>query len=255
MPFVRLNDTDLFFDEYGTGDPIIFIHGSLSCGMETFKKQIAYFRSKYRCICMDLRGHGKSKSVSMDSMNWTTETLSEDAIKLLDELQIECAHFVGHSMGGNVAMYCAANNPKRVKTITVISSAGMVNENITSYLEQLQPDKIDRIKFGKFIGKMQALYGDQWMNLVNHTIWNCSTYPAFSEEQLKQIKMPFLLIRGGQDEMVLDSEVEVLKKYIRDLKYYFIPSGTHFLHGNTETSEFVNQRILSFLEMDSSEGS
>ena len=194
MPYVSLDNFNMYFDDCGKGEPIIFIHGSLSFGMETFKKQDHFFENDYRCICIDLRSHGKSKC---EELTWNTESLSEDIIELMNKLHIEKAHLIGHSMGGDVAMYCAVKHSDRVKSVTAISTAGMVNRNISSYLEQLSPDVINEVKFAKFIEKMQDLYGEWWKKLVNHTIWNCNNYPRFLERELKQIRMPFFLIRGN----------------------------------------------------------
>ena len=245
MPFAKLNDFDMYYEEYGKGEPVIFIHGSLSCGTETFKKQLSFFSSAYRCICADLRGHGKSR---YPSLNWNTESLSEDIIELMNILGMKKAHLIGHSMGGDIALYCAVNHPERIKSIISVSSAGMVNANITAYLKQLDPESIDTVKFAGFIEKMQKLYGGQWQNFIKHTIWNCSTYPQFSENQFRKIAIPFLLIYGENDNMVLNSEIEILKSNIPLFSYRLIPDGNHFIQNSKETWEKVNCIMLDFIK-------
>lgn len=244
MPYVELNDFNMYYEEKGTGETIIFIHGSLSKGEETFSKQISFFSRYYRCICIDLRGHGKSGYPEFD---WNTKSLADDIIIMMRKLNVETAHLVGHSMGGDVAMYCGIKCPEKVRTIVSICSAGMVNDNITSYLEQLSPEKIDKTKFGKFLDKMQNDYGELWQDTIKHTIWNCSNFPDFSKEQLCTISTPFLLIRGDTDNMVLDKEVELLKKCIPDFRYFLIENGNHFLHSNSQTSDTINKMILDFI--------
>ena len=243
MPYIKLNNFDMYCEEAGTGEPIVFIHGSLSDSVETFRRQFPFFSKNYKCICVDLRSHGRSIYPQFD---WNTENLADDVIALMNELDIEKAHFVGHSMGGDVAMYCGLKHPEKVRTITSICSAGMVNGNVTAYLEQLNPERIDKVKLAKFIDKMQSNYGELWKDMVKHIIWNCGNYPDFSENQLAQIKAPFLLIRGGRDNMVLDEEVELLRKNIPDFSYCLIEDGGHFLHGSIEFAEAVNQRIEGF---------
>ncbi|MGN1085552.1 MAG: alpha/beta fold hydrolase [Porcipelethomonas sp.] len=244
MAYQKLQTTELYYEQYGTGEPIILIHGSLSSGNETFKKQIPFLKSSYRCICPDLRCHGKSKSLNPD---WNTKLLSEDIIEFMNALNIPKAHLIGHSMGGDVAMYCAVNYPDRISSITMLSDGAMVNENINSYLEKLHPDKIDALKFAKFITKMQTSYGDNWKDLIIQTIWNCSIYPDFSDEELHSITAPVFLIRGGLDEMILDSEVTRLKTFLPHFQYLLIENGNHFLHSQKEIFEIVNQKIYTFL--------
>ncbi|MBQ9868697.1 MAG: alpha/beta hydrolase [Ruminococcus sp.] len=244
MPFQKLQTADLYYETFGIGEPVIFIHGSLSNGNETFQKQIPFFQSSYRCISIDLRCHGKSKG---DFTGLNTEILSEDIIEFMDMLGISKAHLVGHSMGGDVAMYCALNHPEKISSVVLISDGAAVNDHITAYLERLNPENIDYQHFSKLISKLRAVYGNQWTSFVKWTIWNCSTYPVFSDKDLKRIIAPVLLIRGGLDEMVLDSEVERLRKYLPNFQYYLIEHGNHFLHSQKENYCKVNHFISTFL--------
>ncbi|MBQ3265611.1 MAG: alpha/beta hydrolase [Ruminococcus sp.] len=244
MPYQNLQETKIFYEEYGAGEPLIFIHGSLSTGNETFQKQIHYFESSFRCICPDLRCHGKS---SGNSSQWDTKLLSEDIAEFMNKKSIISAHLIGHSMGGDVAMYCALNHPNRVSSVALISDGAAVNDRVTAYLERLRPDRIDHQRYAKLIDKLQNRYEEEWEDFIKRTIWNCSVYPVFSDEDLMRIAVPVLLIRGGQDEMVLDSEVDRLKQYLPDFQYHMIPNGNHFLHSQAENYCKVNQIIKAFL--------
>lgn len=233
----------MYYEEHGQGNTIIFIHGSLSTGSETFRKQIPYFSRFYKCICLDLKCHGMSRSDS----EWTSPILADDIAEFMNKMNIRSAHLIGHSMGGDIAMYCAVKYPEKVSSVVLISDGVAVNEPVISYLETLHPDKINTSKYAKFISKMENLYGYKWKDFVKQTIHNCSTYPTFSDDELKSVNAPLLLIRGGKDSMVLDSEIKRLQKMIPNTEYRLIENGDHFLHIRNETCDTVNKFISQFL--------
>ncbi len=105
--------TDLFTQDFGSGDPVLLIHGSGSWGIDTFGAQRA-LADEFRLIMMDRRGYGRSPASS--NMGWQTD--KDDAAALLTELG--CAHLVGHSTGGTVALLAAAMIPDAVRSLTVI---------------------------------------------------------------------------------------------------------------------------------------
>ncbi|ULQ60497.1 alpha/beta hydrolase [Brucepastera parasyntrophica] len=110
MPYIKINDLNMFYEDIGIGEPIIFIHGSLSRGITAFASQIQAFQFSNRCLYPDLRGHGNT---SGGEYRWTSPQLAEDIILFMDRLNIPRAHLVGHSMGGDIAMYCAILEPRQ----------------------------------------------------------------------------------------------------------------------------------------------
>lgn len=248
MAYLQLKDTLLYYEEFGKGPPVILIHGSLSRGGPTFKRQIPSLQQNYRCICPDLRCHGKSICSRRD---WTSQTLSEDIIALMDAMGIQTAHLIGHSMGGDVAMYCAVNSPERIRSIVSIGSAGMVNEEINAYLRRLDPDTIDRKQYRDFLDRMKQDHaeanGGDWEGFFRQTIQNCGMCPNFSDSVLKKLTMPFLLIRGDSDRMVLNHEVERLASLLPNFRCVSVPGG-HFAHMKEETADKIIDVLLDFLD-------
>ena len=245
MGILKLDKAKIYYEDIGMGDPIVFLHGSLSTCQDTFGKQISFFQSSYRCICPDLRCHGKSE---YDSDDWNTELLARDTSDIINLLDLSRVRLIGHSMGGDIALTCAIRFPNQVASVTVISDGADVNDNINSYLGLLNPDIIDREKYKKFLSYMKCLYPEKWDDLIRQTIWNCSKYPSFTDEELEQISVPVLLIRGSNDKMVLDTEVERLCHLIPNTDYHLIENGDHFVHSRNETFNTVNKIIKQFLD-------
>lgn len=104
-----------------TGDgpeTIVFAHGFLfSSAM--FEPQIEHLRTNYRCVAYDHRGQGQSP---VADGGYDIDTLTDDAIALIEELGVGPCHFVGLSMGGMVGMRVALKRPDLVKSLALIST-------------------------------------------------------------------------------------------------------------------------------------
>lgn len=249
MPYKNNDDISLFYEDIGVGDPVIFLHGSFSRGIIAFASQIQKFQFAHRCIYPDLRGHGRTTA---KDIHWNTPQLADDVIFLLDQLGIAKAHVVGHSMGGDVALYCAVKYPARVKSLTSISSGGSANDEVTGYIARYNPKHIDKVKYHRFIESIKkdhfmAHKGD-WEAFLNETVINCGRYPAFTEADLQKITVPFLLIYGEQDAMVKSEEIDRFARNIPTFTALKIAGTGHFPHMIGRRAEKVNDHILDFFK-------
>jgi len=118
MPGVRVKDVDLFYTDQGTGEPVLFIHG-LTWDHTLWDNQVAALRDRYRCVAVDLIGHGESGDVDYD---YSFEDLADYMAGLLDKIGIERAHVVGLSMGGMTALPMALAHPRRVLSLALLDT-------------------------------------------------------------------------------------------------------------------------------------
>lgn len=96
MPFLAVSDyTKIYYEDYGEGDIILFIHGLGSSHME-MKNFIDEFKSDYRCISYDQRGHGSS---DRPLMHLNVKRLGQDLNELITYLNLKNITIIGHSMG------------------------------------------------------------------------------------------------------------------------------------------------------------
>ncbi len=117
MPFARLKDISLYYEERGNGPPVIFVHGLGSSHKDWFAQARAFAHS-FRVITLDLRGHGASEK---PDGRYSIPLMADDIARLMDHLNIPAAHIVGLSMGGMITLQLALDHPSRVKTLTVIN--------------------------------------------------------------------------------------------------------------------------------------
>jgi 3-oxoadipate enol-lactonase len=117
MPKLRVNNTGIYFEVTGQGEPLLFIHG-LTSSSRSWKKQVPLFSQHYRVITFDIRGHGRSdKHIEPYSI----ELFASDARELMRAMGIGSAHVVGFSMGGMVAFQLAVDAPELVRSLVAVN--------------------------------------------------------------------------------------------------------------------------------------
>lgn len=101
------------------GEWLVFVHG-LTCAGSDWKHQISALSSQYRCLTVDLRGHGQSAHLPGP---YDMETLAADVVALLHELSVGRAVLIGHSMGTRVITAAAIQAPQRVAGLVFVDGS------------------------------------------------------------------------------------------------------------------------------------
>ena len=111
----------LYAEQTGSGHPLLFVH-EFAGDHRSWEPQVRYFSAAYRCVTYAARGYPPSE-VPADPAAYSQERAVNDAIAVLDALDIAEANVVGLSMGGFTALHLALSHPERV-TAAVIAGAG-----------------------------------------------------------------------------------------------------------------------------------
>lgn len=121
MPKVKVSDVELYYEETGTGFPMIFCH-EFAGDYRSWEQQVRHFGRRYRVITYNYRGYTPS-DVPLDPAAYSQEILISDMRSLLNRLSIEQAHVVGIATGGNLALNFAIAHPERTKS-AIVAGAG-----------------------------------------------------------------------------------------------------------------------------------
>jgi pimeloyl-ACP methyl ester carboxylesterase len=115
--------TDLFVAEHGSGEPILFVHGSFGFGEEQWGEQLP-LSSRWKLLFVDRCGHGRSPDTGRSG--WKEQ--SEDVPDLLGG----GAHLIGQSYGGTVALLAALRRPEAVRSLTLVepNTLGLARDNV-----------------------------------------------------------------------------------------------------------------------------
>ena len=115
MPFASINGANLYYEDIGTGTPLVFVHAGIA-DSRMWDTQVAEFRNQYRVIRMDLRGYGQSAPTN------ALYSHREDVLALMDALSIDQAVLVGCSMSGKMAIDLTLDQPQRVRVLVVVAA-------------------------------------------------------------------------------------------------------------------------------------
>lgn len=116
--YAEVNGIKLYHEIYGSGDPLVLIHGGLTTigEMQGWIQSLAKTR---QVIAIEMQGHGHTSDSDRPTK---LETMGDDIAALLDHLKIAKADLVGHSFGGASAIRAAIQHPDKVRRLVVISS-------------------------------------------------------------------------------------------------------------------------------------
>ena len=115
MPSVDIGDAEIHYEETGAGEPLMLVPG-LGGGGNVWHHQVSEFARDFRVITHDHRGCGRSTPSLID---YSVDQMAADAIRLMDGLGIERAHWVGHSTGGAMGQIVAQDHPDRLGALVL----------------------------------------------------------------------------------------------------------------------------------------
>jgi non-heme chloroperoxidase len=273
MPFVTLQDgAQMFYKDWGTGQPIVFSHG-WPLSADDWDAQLMFFASHgFRVIAHDRRGHGRS------TQTWhgnDMDTYAADLATLTEHLDLKNAIHVGHSTGGGEAThYVARHGLKRTAKLVLIGAVpplmlktpanpgGLPIDVFDGFRNAIIADRAQLfldIPTGPFYGfnrpgakVSEGIIRNWWrqgMMCGHKAAYDC--IKAFSEtdftEDLKKIDCPSLVLHGDDDQIVPIADSAPLSAKL--LKHATLKVYPKFPHGMCTTHhETINNDLLAFLK-------
>lgn len=223
-------DIELYYTEAGQGEPLILLHGNNE-DSTYFARQIAYFESKYRVIAADTRGHGKSPR---GTAPFTIRQFADDLNGFMEKLQIEKAHILGFSDGGNIAICFALKYPEKVKSL-VLNGANLFPKGV-KFSAQFPVElgyRIAKLAAGK---SEKALRNAEMLGLMVND-------PALSPAELAFVEVPALVIAGDRD-MIKESHTKLIAQSLPHGELVIV-KGDHFCAA--KNPESFNKAVDAFL--------
>src|SRR5712691_11438620 len=116
--YAELNGINLYYESYGTGRPLILLHGGLGSG-EMFGPILPTLSESHRVITVDLQGHGRTADIDRPI---DIRLMADDISALIDHIGLDKPDLVGYSLGGGVAFFTAVNHPQKVGKLVMASA-------------------------------------------------------------------------------------------------------------------------------------
>lgn len=275
MPYVTVGkensgDIELYYEDHGSGQPVVLIHGYPLSGASWEKQVPALLEAGYRVITYDRRGFGKS---SQPATGYNYDVFAEDLHKLVTQLKLEDFILVGFSMGGGeVARYFGKYGSKGVSKAVTISG-------VPPYLLKTA-DNPEGVDGSVFAGIQKAVAADRYafftgffQNFYNADVflnrriseqaiqasWNIAAsssatasfacVPTWHEDfrtDLSRIDVPALVIQGDADRILPITATGLrTTKLIKGARQSIVKDGPHAI--TSTHAEEVNAALLAFL--------
>ncbi|MGC2180666.1 MAG: alpha/beta hydrolase [Bradyrhizobium sp.] len=271
MPYATANDkTRLYFEEAGSGTPIIFLH-EFAADHTNWEPQMRYFSRGHRCIAYSARGYAPS-DVPASAEDYSYRHFYTDALAVLDHLSIARAHFVGLSMGSYSSLQVALHAPERMLSMTLAGvGSGSSLENLDTFRKTCvetaeQFEKIGSVEVAKvtreapgripFLVKDPRGHADFYAALARHdSKGSANTMRGFQAgrpsvytmaDAIGRATTPALIICGDEDDACVEPSL-FLKKHLPASGLTFFPKSGHVL--NLEEPALFNEIVERFIAL------
>lgn len=270
MPFYDAGDAAIFYEIYGSGPPLIMLHGyGLNSVMWEF--QVPTLSKHFRVITVDLRGFGQSSC----GKQWSGLAIADDVIGIIKDLKLEDVTVAGFSLGGGSAVRTAYEISGIVTRLILISSIlptrgrprhkkeeeyqtremetlksrgiqewadkfGLTKGRLVENIFERNPDA--RPVWDRIIARHNPDYLLQMMEARKNTESNVDW-----RSRLKEIKQKTLLIFGAEDKRFIDGAYH-LDMAIPDTRLIIIKGAGHMV--NLEKPAEFNNKVIEFLKRD-----
>ena len=245
MPTTTIGGLKHYYDDVGSGEVLVMIHGATGSA-HAFEPQYPGLSARFRIIAPDLRSMGRSEHVTdMPATAWV-----DDLGELLDQTGVGSVHLLGSSLGSRIAMRFAIDNPERVRSIIAVNPIIAITPEAT---ERLNASGGDGNKLPPAQQhEMAQRHGDDWMDVVRN-YFNIRNKPELQEffnlrELVPQIAVPMLIVRTDNME---DLTHPILHTYeLRDI----VPNAHLAIEPNFGTGSVrvaddrLNELIIGFHE-------
>ncbi len=228
--YAEINGIKLYYEVYGSGEPLLLIHGNNE-SIVSFEKQIPELSKSYMVIALDSRGQGNSTS---DSTKLTYELFAEDVNTFLDHLNIKQANVLGWSDGGNIALILALKHTKKVRKLAVM--AAVLYNNSTSIPEEIN----DAIR--KQLAEMEKARISKY-DMDYRLKQLLLTEPNIDPESLKSIHAP-VLIMAGKNDIVREAHTKLIAQKIPNSTLRIFKGTGH--DAPKDIPEEFNKTVLEF---------
>ncbi|PWN67499.1 alpha/beta fold hydrolase [Chryseobacterium oncorhynchi] len=237
-----VNGIQLYYEIYGSGKPLVLIHGGGSSILYDFKEAITRLESKFQLIGIDLQNHGRSEHRDIPE---TFQQDADDVVALLAEINIDKASFWGFSNGGNTVMQIAHRHPNIVEKMVVASAFYKKEGMMDGFFEGMQevtfesmpePFKINFLNLNPDFSKLE--------NLFDKDCKRMQTFEDWGDEILTSIQSPTLFISGDKDVMKPEHTI-AMWRLVKNSTLMILPA-THGTYMMADFDGSINENLLDF---------
>lgn len=205
--FVQVNDTELYCEVRGNGEPLVLLHGFTGSGRDwKHVFDLDLIARDRRVVTVDLRGHGRSAN---PAGNFTHRKCADDVRALLDELGVDRMKAIGLSFGANILLHLATQEPERVEAMVLVAPATYYPNAARALMRKTAATQIHAL--GRQTELFAATYDD--MN--------------FTPPYLSTITARTLIVNGDRDPLLPVEQFVEMYRAIERSALWIVPGVGH----------------------------
>ena len=224
MTIAPVNGLQLYYEEHGSGPPLVLLHGGLHTIGLSFGALIPRLAASHRVIAVELQGHGRTADIDRVP---TYRDFADDVVALLDHLGIERAGVFGFSLGGNVAIELGLRHPTRVDRL-VLASVGYRpggSHDVSDPASVRMPRPAEFAEMEEEYRRV-APDPDHWEAFRDKTVGVVHSAGGWSADDMRRITAPVLLVIGDTDFIRIEHAAEMLE-LVPDAQLAVLPRTRH----------------------------
>jgi 3-oxoadipate enol-lactonase len=245
------------YEVKGTGDVIVFVHG-LGGSLNIWNSQVNVCSRYYKTIAYDLRGSGRTETSNPE---YSISQFVEDLKDLLDQENVESAHFVGHSLGTLIVQHFAVRYPEKVNSLALVGGIVEIppagKEGLAGRSALVKEKGMDAVADAITEGGLSAFtkYANPALvGLVRELLQrndpegyaaSCRALAEANAIEHQEVSQPVLLVVGDEDKTSPIRMAQQLYKSFPNTTLEVIPDCGHW--ATIEKPNDVNRALLSFL--------
>ena len=270
MPFADSRGVQLYYEEAGTGFPIVFVH-EFAHDLKSWEPQLRYFSRRYRCIAYNARGYPPS-DVPATPAQYSQTIAADDIANVMRHLGIRKAHIVGCSMGGYATLHFGLRHARLARSLTVIGAGyGSDPDKRAQFLRDTEvmarrfealgtPEAIKVYQIGPARVQLQnkdprafqefceTFAGHSALGSANTLRGVQAKRPTIYslERGLARMKVPTHIISGDEDNNCLEPGI-FIKRVCPAVRLTVVPGTGHAV--NVEEPDLFNRLTDEFLSL------
>lgn len=232
--YVRANGLDVYYEEYGGGEPLVLLHGGTATS-KMWSQHVPAFAERFRVIAPDTRGHGNTDNPTGE-FGW--RLLADDAAGFIRALELHRPIVCGFSDGGQTALELGMRHPDLAGALVVAGAYFRFTDATRAWLAAFGIEGPGRVNLeyveqtmSQYVEVWQAWHAprgaDYWKTLLPgiSTMW--ATPLGYAEADFGKVGAPTLILLGDRDELIPLEEAVDMYRRIQDAELAIAPNSDH----------------------------
>lgn len=232
--YVRANGLNIYYEEYGSGEPLVLLHGGTMTS-KMWSQHIPAFAERFRVIAPEIRRHGNTDNPTGE---FSYRFLADDAAGFIRALELRRPIICGYSDGGQIVLELGMHYPDLAGALVIGAAWFRFTDSYRDWLTAFGfevPGRVDLEHIEREMPRMVETWrawhaprgADYWKTLLPQisTMW--MTPLDYTEADFRKIRVPTLILVGDRDGMVTLEEAVDMYRYIQGAELAIVPDSDH----------------------------